>query len=179
MLFCVCLLSTAAFAQTSPSTGGLVFFETFGLGVGTAATQAGVLPGVMTTRTVLFATSSARLSRNLGLAIVNPGSTATNVTMTLRRGGDGTTSSVKVITVGARQQVSKFISELFSDVPELPLDFDGNLAITSDTAVAIVALRFRGPVFSTIPVTSLSQAATPVPQIVPGVGGGESVILPQ
>jgi hypothetical protein len=155
-----------------------VVFETFGFGVGTAATQAGVLPGVMTTQTVLFATSDARLSRNLGLAIVNPGSTVTNVTMTLRRGGDGTTSSVKLITVGARQQVSKFISELFSDVPELPLDFDGSLAITSDTPVAIVAERFRGAVFSTIPITSLT-GSTPVPQVAQGVGGADAVILPQ
>src|SRR5207237_10044435 len=72
-VLCVCLLSTAAFAQNSPSTGGLVVFETFGFGV----TQAGVLPGVVTTQTVLFATVSGRLSRNLGVAIVNPGSTAT------------------------------------------------------------------------------------------------------
>jgi hypothetical protein len=174
----VCLLSAGAFAQTSGSPGGLVVFETFGLGVGTAATQAGVLPGVMTTRTVLFATAGARLSRNLGLAVVNPGSTATNVTMTLRRGGDGTTSAVKVITVGARQQVSKFISELFSDVPEIPVDFDGSLAIASDTPVAMVALRFRGAVFSTIPITSLT-GSTPVPQVAPGVGGAGAVILPQ
>ena len=160
----VCLLSTGVFAQTSGSPGGLVVFETFGYGVGTAATQAGVLPGVMTTRTVLFATAAARLSRNLGLAIVNPGSTTANVTMTLRRGGDGTTSSVKVITVGAHQQVSQFISDLFSDVPELPLDFDGSLATTSDTPVAIVAVRFRGTIFSTIPITSLSES-TPLPQV--------------
>src|SRR2546427_11046854 len=118
----------------------------------------------MTTKTVLFATSSARLSRNLGVAIVNPGSTATNVTLTLRRGGDGTTSSVKVITVGARQQASKFISELFSDVPEIPVDFDGSLAITSTTPVAIVALRLRGTVFSTIPIVS-PTASTPMPQV--------------
>jgi len=174
----VCLLSTGVFAQTSGSPGGLVVFETFGFGVGTAATQAGVLPGVMITQTVLFAAADARLSRNLGLAVVNPGSTAANVTMTLCRGGDGTTSSVKVITVGARQQVAKFISDLFSDVPELPLDFDGSLAITSDTPVAIVAVRFRGTIFSTIPITSLS-GSTPVPQVAQDVGGANAVILPQ
>src|SRR5213593_1467342 len=177
-LFCVCLLSTAAFAQTSPSKGGLVVFETFGVGVGTAARQAGVLPGNMTTQTVLFAPGDARLSHNLGVAIVNPGGTATNVTMTLRRGVDGTISSVKVITVGARQQVSRFISEFFSDVSPLPIDFDGSLAITSTIPVAVVGLRFRGPVFSTIPIAS-PTASTPVPQVAPGVGGGDAVILPQ
>jgi hypothetical protein len=133
----------------------------------------------MTTRTVLFATAGVRLSRNLGVAIVNPGSAATNVTLTLRRGGDGSTSSVKVIAIGSHQQFSKFISELFADVSELPLDFDGSLTITSDTPVAIVGLRFRGPIFSTIPITSLSQPAIPVSQIAPGVGGDGAVILPQ
>ena len=177
-ILCVCLLSTAAFSQTSPSTGGLVVFETFGLGAGTAATQAGVLPGNMTTQTVLFAAADARLSRNLGLAIVNPGSAPTNVTLTLRRGGDGTTSSVKTITIGAHQQASQFISELFSDVAEIPVDFDGSLAVTSTTPVATLGLRFRGPVFSTIPIVS-PTASTPVPQVASGVGGATAVILPQ
>ena len=174
----VCLLSTAAFAQTSPSTGGLVVFETFGFGAGTAATEAGVLPGVVSTQTVLYATVSGRLNRNLGVAIVNPGSTAANVTLTLRNGVDGTIISAKVIPVGARQQVSKFISELYSDVSTIPADFNGNIAVTSTTPLAIVGLRFRGPVFSTIPITS-PTASTPVPQIAPGVGGPNAVILPQ
>src|SRR5206468_981846 len=127
IIVCLYLTATPLFAQTSPSnpsTGGLVVFETFGSGVATDTTQAGVLPGNMTTRTVLFAAASSRLSRDLGVAIVNPGGTATNVTLTLRRGSDGTTSSAKTITVGPRQQASKFISEIFSNVPELPLDFD-------------------------------------------------------
>src|SRR6185436_17450810 len=139
-------------------------FETFGSGIAADTTQAGVLPGNMTTRTVLFAAASSRLSRDLGVAIVNPSGSATNVTMTLRRGSDGIMSSAKTITVGARQQASTFISELFSNVPELPLDFDGSLTITSDSPVAIVGLRFRGTNFSTIPITSLSNA-TPVPLI--------------
>jgi len=171
-------LSTGALAQTSGSPGGLVVFETFGSGLADDTTQAGVLAGVMTTQTVLFASSSARLSRNLGVAIVNPGGTAASMTMTLRRGGDGTISSVKTIKVGARRQVAKFISELFADVPELPLDFDGSLSITSDYPVAIVALRFRGTNFSTIPITSLSSPNL-VPQLAAGVGGPDAVILPQ
>jgi ice-binding like protein/Big-like domain-containing protein len=177
-VLCVCLLSMDAFAQTSGSPGGLVVFETFGSALAADTTQAGVLPGVMTTQTVLFASSSARLSRNLGVAIVNPSGTAASMTMTLRRGGDGTISSVKTIKVGARQQVAKFISELFSDVPELALDFDGSLSITSDYPVAIMALRFRGTNFSTIPITSVSPSNL-VPPVSAGVGGPDAVILPQ
>jgi len=174
----VCLLSGGIFAQTSGSPGGLVVFETFGLGSGTDATQAGVLPGVMTTHTVLFAKANARLSNDLGLAIANVGSTAAKVTMAFRRSDNGGITSVKVVTIGARQQFSRFISEIFADVPELRVDTDGSLDITSDTAVAIVALRFRGAVFSTIPITSFAGPA-PVPIVAPGVGGSASVVLPQ
>src|SRR5438105_3467980 len=129
IVFSVWILSAGAFAQTPGSPGGLVIFETFESGFATDTTQAGVLAGAMTTQTVFFATGSSRLSRNLGLAIVNPNGTPASVTMTLRRGADGTMSSVKTITIGARQQVSKFLSELFADVAELPLDFDGSLSI--------------------------------------------------
>jgi len=87
-------------------------------------------------------------------------------------------SSVKVITVDARQQLSRLISEFFSDVSALPTDFDGSLAITSTTPVAVAGLRFRGPVFSTIPIAS-PTASTPVPQVAQGVGGDDAVILPQ
>src|SRR5438105_15178011 len=100
-VFCICLLSAAAFAQSSPSTGGLVVFETFGLGAGAAGTTAGVLPGIISTQTVLYATVNGRLARNLGVAIVNPQSTATNVSLTLRNGVDGAVISTKVVPLGA------------------------------------------------------------------------------
>jgi methionine-rich copper-binding protein CopC len=173
----ICLLSTGVLAQTPGSPGGLVVFETFSSGFVTNATEASVLAGAMTTRTVFFASSSTRLSRSLGVAIANPGNTAANVTMTLRSGANGSQTAARTITVGARQQVADFISDLFSAVPALLADFDGSLAITSDTPVAIVALRFRGPNFSTLPVTSLS-GESPVPPVAAGVGGAEAVILP-
>ena len=172
----VYLLSAGAFAQTS-SPNGLVVFETFTLGPAYTM-QAGVLGGVMTTRTELFVTSSVRLSRYLGVALVNPGGTDATVTMTLRRGSDGAISSVKTIAVGARRQVSRFVNELFSDVAALSQDFDGSVTIASDVPVAIVALRFRGTNFSAIPISNLSAPAA-VPQVAVGVGGPDAVILPQ
>ncbi len=177
-LLCVCLLSTGAFAQTSGSPGGLVVFETFGSGQAADSTQAVVLAGVMTTHIVLFATANPRLARNIGLAIVNPGSTTATVTLTLRRGTDGVTISSKAILIGARQQTSRFMAEIFADVPQLATGFDGDLSISSDYPVALTALRFRGTNFSTIPITSLSSS-TPVPTFSPGVGGPTAVILPQ
>lgn len=200
-LFCLAALSTAAFAQddhhdagpvmvgyavvTATSFGspfstspvGMVAFETFGYRSQVPALQASVLPATMTTRMVLFATAGIRLSRNVGVAITNPGSGDAVVTMTLRRASGSVTSS-KTITVAARQQVARFISELFADVPEVPRDFDGTLTLTSNTPVAILALRFSGTSFSTIPITSLSPSVE-LPEVTPGTGGTNGVLLPQ
>jgi hypothetical protein len=154
-----------------------VVFETFSSGYVTNATEASVLAGAMTTQSVFFASSSTRLLRTLGIAIANPGNTAANVTLTLRRGGDGSRTAARTITVGARRQVTDFVSDLFSTVPAMLPDFDGSLTITSETPVAVVALRFRGPNFSSLPITSIS-GDSPVPQIATGVGGAEAVILP-
>jgi len=158
-------------------TGGLVVFETFGYRSEVPALQAGVLPATMTTRMVLFANAGIRLSSNVGVAITNPGSGDAVVTMTLRRASGNVTSS-KTITVGARQQVSRYISELFADVPDVPIDFDGSLTLTSNTPVAIVALRYRETKFSTIPITSLSPSVGP-PEVAPGIGGRNGVLLAQ
>src|SRR5262249_24098436 len=119
---------------------------------------------------------SGRLSRNLGVAIANPGSTDASATLTLRR-DDGTSIGTKTITVKAHNQTAQFVTQLFADQPSVPKDLTGTLYVTSTVPVAIVGLRFRGENFSTIPVTTLS-APTAVPVVSPGVGGTGAVILP-
>jgi hypothetical protein len=205
-LCCLAVLSTAAFAQddhndagailvgysvvTATSNGatgvgtgplglegGLIVFETFGLRTEVPALRAGVLPATMTTRMVLFASSGIRLSRNVGVGITNPQSGEAVVKLTLRR-ANGAVTSTKTLTIPAHQQVARFISELFGDVPDVLTDFDGTLTITTDTPVAIVALRFRGTKFSTIPITSLSPSIS-LPEVRDGVGGSNAVLLPQ
>ena len=70
----------SGYAVITPSGGvaaGLVAFETFGLhghGNDNGTAQAGVLPAGLTTNALLFVQTSGRLSRNLGVAIVNPNS---------------------------------------------------------------------------------------------------------
>src|SRR5688572_13537211 len=165
-LLCFAVLATTAFAQDDHNDaapfvqgyaivtatggvspfgvpGGLVAFETFGWRSQVPALRASVLPATMTTRTVLFASAGIRLGRNVGVAITNPGTTNAVITMTLRR-EDGSMTSEKSIEIPARQQVARFISDFFADVPEVPRDFDGTLTLTSNTPVAIVALRFTG-----------------------------------
>ncbi len=167
----------AVVTSVAATTSGLVVFETFGFRRGPETTQAGVLPSDLTTNALMFVTSSGRLSRNLGVAIVNPNSSSVNVAMTLRR-ENGTQLATTIVTVGARQQTSQFITELFSRQSSVPSDFTGTLVVTSTTPVGVIGLRFRGPNFSTLPVTSLSAGA-PVPAIASGVGGPGAVLLPQ
>jgi hypothetical protein len=161
---------------TSVTTTGLVVFETFGFTQGVGNTgQAGVLPSGLTTNSLVFVSSSPQLSRNVGVAIVNPQSTSVNVTLTLRR-DDGTPFGTSpTITVPALQQVSKFMTELFSG---LPANFVGTLTLTAPSPVGVLGLRFRGANFSTIPVTNVSPGGA-VPIITTGIGGPGAVLLPQ
>lgn len=198
-LFCLAALSTAAFAQDDHNAGptvagyavvtatsfnnpfgitwGMSAFETFGFLSQVPALQASVLPATMTTRMVLFANANIQLSYNVGVAITNPGSGAAVVTMTLRH-ADGSLLSSKTITVAAGQQIAQYISDLFANVPEVPRSFTGDLTLTSNTPVAILALRFNGASVSSIPITSLSPSVN-LPVVTSGTGGTNAVLLPQ
>src|SRR5437868_4160768 len=173
---------TPVSATTGGTTSGLVVFETFGLRGDGGTTQAGVLPPDLTTNAILFVDSSGRLSKNLGVAIVNPNSSNVNVTMTLRK-SDGTSVGTTTVNVPSHQQTSKFVTELFANTSSVPSDVTGTLAITSAGSstlpVSVIGLRFRGSNFSTLPVTSLSGNSGPLPTIATGVGGAGAILLPQ
>src|SRR5689334_11529376 len=66
-------------ASATTSGGNLTVFATFGYKRGGELQPAGILPPGLTTSGAVFVNSSGRLSRNLGVAIVNPDSTSTNV----------------------------------------------------------------------------------------------------
>jgi hypothetical protein len=176
----------SGYAVVTPSdkaTSGLIAFETFGLREGDGgASQAGVLPPGLTTSTILFVESSGRLSKNLGVSIVNPNSSSVDVKMTLHK-SDGTQLGTATVSVPSHQQVSKFVTELFSNQSTVPSDFTGTLTVTSDGTsplpIAVIGLRFRGPNFSALPVTNLSAVTTALPQIGTGIGGDGAILLPQ
>lgn len=168
---------------TSITTGGtMAVFATFGLRKGNDVPQAGVLPSGLTTNALMFVSSSGRLSRNLGVAIVNPGSSSANVTLTLRDDkGEQLATTTTPITILARNQTSKFVTELFSN-ESVPKDLTGTLAITTSsttTPVAVIGLRFRGSNFSTLPVTNLSPSTAAIPVFPNGAGGSGAVLLPE
>jgi hypothetical protein len=164
-----------------PTTGGtasMTVFATFGMKHGAEVQQAGILPPGLTTNALMYVVSSGRLSRNLGVALVNPDSSNTNVTMTLRD-DDGTTIGSKTFTVESHNQTSKFVTELFAAETSRPRDINGTLAITSTSPVAVAGLRFRGANFSSLPLTSLSTSTAALPIFSTGIGGAGAVLLPQ
>jgi len=160
---------------TSVNKSGLVVFETFGRRKGYDTVQAGVLPSSMTTRAMLFVSTSGRLSRNLGAAIVNPASTPLQIQLDLRN-ADGTLLASRTLTLAAGSQIASFVTEMFTNVPSVPKDLTGTLTLSGNQPFAVVGLRFRGENFSTIPATSLNGPYE-VPAIPGGVGGPGSVIL--
>ena len=72
----------------------------------TEVDQAGVMPPDLTTNSLLFVDSSGRLSKNLGVAIVNPNNVSANVSLVLKK-NDGTTVSNTTLTVPSKAQTSK------------------------------------------------------------------------
>ena len=173
---------TPVAAATGGTITGLVAFESFGLRNGFGVTsQAGVLPADLTTNAILFVDTSGRLAKNLGVAIVNPNSSNVNVTLTLRN-VTGSVLSTTIVNVPSHQQVSKYVTELFSSQSAVPSEVTGTLVLTSGSPtlpVAIMGLRFRGINFSTLPATSLSGPSAPMPIIATNVGGPGAILLPQ
>ena len=156
--------------------GELIVFETFGLNQGgTQIYQAGIIPGDLTTEAMIFVNKSSRLSRDVGFALVNPGAVQAKVTMILWD-AIGIFVGTKIIFVPLRNQVARFVSELFSGV-SVPDEFTGTLTLESDSPVGLTVLRRRGPSFSTMPITNLSPSKE-IPVILPGVGGPGAILLP-
>jgi len=167
--------------------GELIVFETFGLNQGgTQIYQAGIIPGDLTTEAMIFVSKSPRLSRDIGLALVNPGASQAKVTMTLRR-DDGIPIGSTFIFIPARRQTAQFVSELFKSVLTVPEELPctsgegnscpGTLILEADNPVGVTVLRRRGPSFSTMPITNVSPSKE-IPVILPGVGGPGAILLP-
>jgi hypothetical protein len=100
------------------------------------------------------------LNNTTALAIANPslGSGAVNLILTDSAGGVVLNT---IIQLGPRAHFSRFIHDLFSTLPSgLPSPL--LLTLSSEIPVAVLALNFRGPDFSSVPLTSLSNAI-PVP----------------
>ena len=106
-----------------------------------------------------------------GLALVNPGPSATDVSI-VARNSEGIVMGSRLLYLENSQQIASFVSELF---PSLT-NFEGTLQISSARPVAGLALRYTGGenVFSALQVSPQSAQA----HFSPG-GGISSLIVEQ
>ncbi len=135
---------------------------------------------------------AGKIDINTGIAVVNSGSQAANVTYTLRNTGGGLITS-GAGTLAAGSHFSKFIDQ-FNQIAAgfaLPADFPtaiqfASLEISSDQPLSIVALRMTANqrndiLYTTTPVVDLTQSLATGPiyfaQFADGGGYTSSLIL--
>ena len=163
---------------------------TFGMiSGGSVQSQAGIIPTSMTTDASMFIEVIPRISRNIGVAIANPGSSTSAVNLTLRDENGIVVGSPANVSIPSHQQVGKFVNELFG-ADTIGSGFRGSLRIQSSTPFAVVGLRFSGYIFSTLPVAvtapvsgvpsrTLAAGAAPNTPQAGNVGGSNALIIPQ
>jgi len=169
-----------------PITSGMLVFANVIQTRSGETLEATFVPSNLVTSALLQADLSRSLSRDLGIAIANPNNAAATVTFTLTK-FDGTQVASTTLAVLARQQISKFVTELFpppapgtfsTQVP-IPSEFTGTLAVTSTVPISLLGVRFRRSAHSVLPLTNLSPTINPVPVMLFAVGGLGAVMLPQ
>ena len=159
------------FAVITPltSTGeGLSVTETFGHQAGAIFSQASVFASPLVTLTDVVANVNTAAGLNTGVAIVNPNLSPVTLTFTLRNQLGGTVAT-RSLTIGARQQISRFVTELFSGEPALNQPFTGLMFTGSDLPIGPVALAFNGAFFTSLPVASQLTANTVLTSTTPTV----------
>jgi len=148
---------------------------------GAVQSQAGIIPTMMATDASMFVEVIPSISRNIGVAIANPGNSVNAVTLILRDENGFVLGSPVNISVPAHQQVAKFVNELFgADV--ISSGFRGSLRMQSPSPFAVTGLRFSGAVFSTLPIAvNVGVPGVPSTTVAGGntVGGTTAVIIPQ
>jgi formylglycine-generating enzyme required for sulfatase activity len=124
---------------------------------------------------------------NTGIAIVNYGSAAANVTYTLRDANANLLSSGHGI-IAAGTHFAKFIDQLKDEAPDfnLPPDFQntiqfGSLEITSDQPLSVLALRGTNNqtndfLITTTPIADLTQSPSYGPLYFPQFTDGDGYI---
>ncbi len=153
---------------------------TFGMvSNGAVQSQAGILPLPMMTSASIFVEVIPGISRDLGIAIANPGAISNQITLTLRdQAGAAATSPVTVV-LQPQQQLARFIKELFP-ASAIGAGFRGSVQMQSATPFSALALRFSGAVFSTLAVSGVSVSGVPTRTIdTNNVGGTSAIVLPQ
>jgi phosphodiesterase/alkaline phosphatase D-like protein len=159
------------------------------LSQGSVQNQAGFIPTTMATDASLFVEIIPSISRNIAVAITNPGSTTNAVTLTLRDENGFVLGSPAVVSIPAHQQVAKFVSDVFgTDI--ISNGLRGSLRMVSSSPFAVIGVRYEGAVFSALPVAvnagvpgvpsiALTAGSTPNVPAAGTVGGTTAIIVPQ
>jgi hypothetical protein len=163
---------------------------TFGMvSGGVIQSQSGTFPGPMATDASLFVDVIPGIGRNLGVALANPGSSTSNINLSLSDASGAAVSTPFTVTLPPQQQLARFVSDLFSS-NVIGAALQGNLRMQSSTPFAVVGLRFSGTNFSTLPVvTNATNPGVPSRVLTGGsiantplsgtIGGNVAVIVPQ
>src|SRR5262249_26821631 len=148
-----------------------------------------IIPTMMATDASMFVEIIPSISRNIGVAIANPGGGTNAVTLTLRDESGIVLGSPAIVSVAPHQQVAKFVSEVFgADV--ISNGFRGSLRMQSAMPFAVAGLRFAGSIFSTLPVAvtagvpgvptiTLTAGTSPNFPAAGTVGGNTAISIPQ
>jgi hypothetical protein len=171
------------YVVVTPSLGatGVAVLESFGLRQQDGTTQSSMTPPVLITSGVLFVNESTRLSKDIGIAIVNPNNGVATVTLTVRK-NDGSQLQTQTIQIPTRRQFSQFLTQIFAPAAQggtgLPAEFTGTVQVDSTVPISVVGIRFRGLNFSAIPLIPLAVSTVPLPILTSGVGGTGASLLP-
>ena len=144
------------FAVITPISGtgqGLSVSETFGEQFGGNLFQSSVLPSPLVTLTSVVVNLDSKSGSNTGVALVNPNAIPASVSLSLMN-QQGINIGTRTLTVGPRQQVSRFVTELFGGLPEMAAPLTGLLFLSSTEPVGVLGLAFNGPSFVSLPVAT-------------------------
>jgi hypothetical protein len=155
---------------------------------GIVQSQAGIVPTQMATDASMFVDIVHSLSRDIGVAIVNPNDTMNVVTLTLRDENGNLAGTPATVSIPAHGQVSKFVDELFGSATAV--GFRGSMRMQSPAAFAVIGFRFSGSVFSTlavsittpvpgVPTMTLAAGSTPSSPVAGTIGGLTAILIPQ
>ena len=144
------------FAVITPLSGreeGLSVSEVFAEQIDRNLFQTSVVASPLITLTGVGVSANPAAALDIGIAIVNLNASPAEVTFNLRD-QQGVTTAAATMTIEARQQISRFVTEIFFGNPAFPQPLTGLMFISSDLPVAVVALAFNGPGFTALPVAS-------------------------
>jgi hypothetical protein len=144
------------FAQITPTDGsgiGLSVSEILRQQIDANIFQASVQASPLVTLTDVFVSVDVFNGINTGVAIVNPTAASATVALSLLN-QSGVVIGATTITLGPRQQISRFVTQIFPGVPDLTVAMSGLMFVSSDVPVSVMGLSFNGPSFVSLPVSA-------------------------